>query len=68
MDLYGRREEYLFELGVGKAAVTRATFCFVLRYRGQIDLAISQTDKDRIATLLSRHQGDAASDHQRHRN
>lgn len=68
MDLCGRREEDQFEPGVGKGAVARATFYFLLRYPGQIDLAISQMDEDRLATLLSWHQGDPVSDHERHRN
>jgi endonuclease I len=68
MDLCGRREEDRFEPGAGKGPVARATFYFLLRYRGQIDLGISQMDEDRLATLLEWHQGDPVSDHERHRN
>lgn len=67
-DLCGRREEDRFEPDTGKGAVARATFYFLVRYPGSIDLGISQMDEPRIQTLLRWHEGDPVTDYERHRN
>jgi endonuclease G, mitochondrial len=68
MEACGKREEDQFEPISGKGAVARATFYFLLRYPGGIDLGISQMDSDRIDTLKRWHAGDPISDYECHRN
>lgn len=68
MEACGRREEDQFEPISGTGAVARATFYFLLRYPGGIDLGVSQMDSDRVDTLKRWHAGDPVSDYERHRN
>lgn len=67
-DMCGRRETNRFEPTAGKGAVARATFYFLLRYPGGIDLDLSLMDADRIARLKDWHAGDPVSIYERHRN
>ena len=67
-DKCGRREPNRFEPTAGKGAVARATFYFLLRYPGFIDLPLSQMDENRLEQLVAWHVGSPVTEYERHRN
>lgn len=67
-DFCGRRENNQFEPGAGKGAAARATLYFLIRYPGEIDVALSKMDMQRVQTLMRWHKGDPITEYELHRN